>query len=812
MNPTECPRARRVVRALIAVLIAFSALAVVSCSDPEKTKAEHLRRGEAFLKERKYQQAALEFRNALQIDDNLAAAHWGLAQAYEKLERIPEAFEELQRAVKLDPTNKDARFKLGSYYLLAGHSNNQIVNPQFLDEAQLHAEELINQDENFINGHILLANVLAVRGERGKALERINHAIQLDPNRIETFVSLATFYWSGGETAKAEETYRRAIQMNENGSLARVEYGKFLVQQKRLDEAEAQFRRAVEGDPLNHDVHWVLASFYLVNNRLDKAEAAYKALADLDRDRPEGRAKLADFYAMVGRRDEALQLYQENAQQFPDYARGHYRIGELMLQQGNLEGASAQVGEILKKNAGDLDALLLRARVNLARSQVKEAIADLKKVLDQEPRSLMALYFMSEAQYSDEQVDQARSYAGELERFHPSFMPARLMQVQLSLATGDAQQAKRQATELLEKLKESAPSAMQTPQLLVEIKGKALAARGLAQLELGEIAAARADMQAARDISPNSPDSHVGLARVAVAEGKGDEAKQHVEQALARDRVNTKALSALIGLAALEKRLDEVRGRLDQLVSEEPNTNSAPLHYLRGQAYGTYNDAQPPDLQRAEESMRRAIEIDSKYIPAYEALAALYLRTGQPDRAVVEYLKITELRPDHANAYLALGMIESGRGNHEAAEQYYRRVLSIRPNDPVSANNLAALYSEYGRGNGDEAMRLAQEVVRRFPDNAGFADTLGWVYYKNGLYPSAVEQLRKAVNAMAAAGKDRSLYRYHLGMALAAKGDKAAARRELQRAIELAELEQQRPDKPGTPTPVDEARRTLESL
>jgi Tfp pilus assembly protein PilF len=70
---------------LLAVLILLS-----GCGNTEKAKAEYVRRGEAYLKESKFQEAALEFRNAVQIDDKLAVAHWGLARAYEGLQRAPE--------------------------------------------------------------------------------------------------------------------------------------------------------------------------------------------------------------------------------------------------------------------------------------------------------------------------------------------------------------------------------------------------------------------------------------------------------------------------------------------------------------------------------------------------------------------------------------------------------------------------------------------------------------------------------------------------------------------------------------------------
>ncbi|MBV9958820.1 MAG: hypothetical protein JO360_10380, partial [Acidobacteria bacterium] len=72
-----------------------------------------------------------------------------------------------------------------------------------------------------------------------------------------------------------------------------------------------------------------------------------------------------------------------------------------------------------------------------------------------------------------------------------------------------------------------------------------------------------------------------------------------------------------------------------------------------------------------------------------------------------------------------------------------------------------------------------------------FVDTFGWVFYKKGLYPAAVEQLKKAIDrdeagAARTGGAPTPVYRFHLGLALAARGDKAGARRELEAALALS--------------------------
>lgn len=816
MNRPECPRARSV-RALLLAFVALFAAFAVACSNPEQAKAEHVTRGEAYLKDRKWNEAALEFRNAIQIDDKLAAAHWGLAQAYEQLGRSVEALEELQKAVQLDPSNTLARLKLANAYIL-GYDRHK--NQEFIAQAERLAGEILAQDQKSIDGQILMANILHLKGDNNAALDKLKYAISLQPDRVESHIGLAKFYIRTNRLADAEATFKQAVSINDRSSLAMVELGKFYAQLKRPEDAETYFRKAAEADPQNRDVRWVLASFYLVNNRMDRAEEAYKAWAQLDWDKPEGKARLADFYATVGRYDEAANIYREVVATAPDYTRGRYRLGEISLQRGDAQAAGAQVEELLKRNARDMDALFLRARMRLNAGRPKEAVADLKTVLEQEPRSRLGLYFMSEALYRDGQLEQARARAGELERYHPDFLPARLMQIQINFDSGDAAGARRLADELLKRLGEVAPDSEQTPQIVADVRTNAHVLRGKANLRLKQTGAARADFEAARNVSPNSPVPHVNLADAAFEEGKREEAMQHVERALALDRANFAALNALINLTNVERRLDVARSRLEQLVSEQPQ--NAQLQFLLGTAYRTGNVAaveggdpqggQSPDAPRAEQAFRRAVELDPDYVAAYSALAEIYFAQQRPDDAVAQYGKITERRPEDPVAYRNIGMIESGRRNLDAAEQFYRRALSVKPDEPIAANNLAMLYADHGRGNPDEAMRLAQEVVRRFPDNPGFADTLGWVYHKKGLHAAAVEQLDRAVKGAAAAGGDNSLYRYHLGMALAAKGDKARARAELQKCLQLAAAEEKRPAAPPTKTPLDEVRRTLDTL
>lgn len=767
---------------LFCLLLAV-AVSSTGCANPAKAKANHLKRGEAYLKESKFQEASLEFRNAIQIDDKDAGAHWGLARAFEGLERFPEMIDELRRAATLDQNNLEARIKLGNYYLAGGRGRADIVA-----ESERLVKEVLAKDPNHIEGHILMGSVLFAQHQKDQAFEELNRAIELDRNRVESYLSMAKFYVANQEMQKAEELYKRAISVNANSPLAHTEYGKFLTQTNRSAEAEAELRKAVEVGPTDRGARFVLASYYLVNRQFDKAEESYKALAALEPDKPESQAVLADFYSAINRSDEAIQLYQGILSKSPDYLQGRYRLGEIMLTKGDTKGANAQIDEILKKDKHDRQALLLRARMKAQGGQVdslKSAIEDLNDVLKQEPNSRPGLYFMAQINFNLGLMDQARAFASDLEKNYPDYLPAKLMQLQITRASGDQKGAMAMASDLLARLDKTAPDRENSPQMLAEIREKTLLTRGSAQLQAKNLAAARQDFESAKQIAPQDPLVYNSLALVSLAENKPQDAMGLFENALNVDATNFDALNGLITLYANNKDLGKAHARIDQALNAYPNIAS--LHFLKANVYGYEQNG-----QMVEAELRRAIEIDPNYLVAYSSLANLYIKAKQEDRAIAEYQKIVSLRPENSTPYTMIGILEDQRKNYDAAAENYRKALEKDPNSVIAANNLAWLYAETGKGNLDEAVRLAQGVVQKHPNVAGFIDTLGWVYYKKNLHSAAVEQLRKAVSlneaqARAANAAPSAAYHYHLGMALKGKGDMEESRRELETAIRLSE-------------------------
>src|SRR5512141_1536880 len=117
-GPTEgnMRRSKIMVACWIVVAVFFG-----SCDrSPEATLAKHVKRGDEYVKEEKFREAAIEYRNAVKAVPKDPAAHWKLAKASLEAKDIRTAFVELQKTVELDPNNFEALGKLGESYLMAG--------------------------------------------------------------------------------------------------------------------------------------------------------------------------------------------------------------------------------------------------------------------------------------------------------------------------------------------------------------------------------------------------------------------------------------------------------------------------------------------------------------------------------------------------------------------------------------------------------------------------------------------------------------------------------------------------------------------
>src|SRR5215467_11106216 len=98
----------------VLLLAGLLLLGGIGCApSPEAKKLKAVERGEQYLKKGKLNEAVIEFRTALQIDQNFVPAAQGLGRAYAAKSWYGDAVREFQRSQKLSPDSLSLAIDLG---------------------------------------------------------------------------------------------------------------------------------------------------------------------------------------------------------------------------------------------------------------------------------------------------------------------------------------------------------------------------------------------------------------------------------------------------------------------------------------------------------------------------------------------------------------------------------------------------------------------------------------------------------------------------------------------------------------------------
>jgi tetratricopeptide (TPR) repeat protein len=780
----------------------------VACSDDATRLENHRARGEAYFEEEKYPEAVIEFKNVLQIDPNDVVAHFGLARAY-LAQRAGRARWELQETVRLDPTHHEARLLLANLLFYAGaHARSQgTSSEETFEEALEHTDAILSADPDHTDALLTRGRLLAALSRPDEARTTLELVLEKEPDRGEALLMLANLHRSRGDREAAEALLRHWVE--EEGSFVafRVLAGFLAEEPERDEETEAFYRKAVEvaeGDQLTIGVQ-TLAGFYYSRDRFDDAEAVVREGIERSEDDLDLVLILARFYDVRGEPDRADQVIEEATRARPEEVAPHLILSAYRGHRGDAEGAleaaeaalevdpsdknarlrkaellvdlgfRAQdparlavgrsiVEAILAAEAGDPQALFVRAKIEMAERRHGDAIATLRGALDARPEWAQAHFLLGSALYASGDRIEAREQLVRSLEIDASLMAARriLIEVRSALAEYD---------------------------LVIEEGRRVLAARPddlRVRILVAQAYVRQRDVDAAlallEGVAASDRDEQVlyALSRIYRIRGDLDLARAQLEQALELNPQQPDVLASLLEADSGQGRLPESLARLRAAVEADPESST--LLQLRGLA-----EARSGLSSEAESSFRSAIDLDPNNLAAYQRLAEFLVRSGRREDVVATYEKALAARPESASLNLIVGILHEGLGRQESALERYEAAIRLDPELAAAKNNLAYLLAERGQDL-DRALDLAQEAKGLLPDNANTADTLGWVLYKKNIPSAAIGYLKEAEGGFPSEDPALGIVRQHLALAYEANGDTDEARDVVDRALsELAE-------------------------
>ena len=728
-------------------------LSLLSCnSDPVASRDEFLGRGQQYLEVERYQEAAIELQNALQITPTHVPALFSLAQAYGQLGENQRAIALLQEVRELDATHVESRLELGKH-LLRGASGNEDYYTQALELA----EEILGLDPSHVEAKILRGNAYAGLGDLEQSLAQLGDVLEQDPDNLTAYINMGVFRHQLRDPQNAEKSFLEAARRHPRSGTALRSLANFYAATGDRQQAETNYRKALELEQDDTNLH-SLIRFYLTTQNAERAEQTLQEIISSSGNAREAGWLLANIYLATGRAESGLARLQASSEEDPSDLRSRLRLAEVLLDLKRTDEARTVIESLPEREAAKAQTFYLRGRLMLAGGKREEALDVFTRATRLEPRFISAHMQKASLHMTRGEFPDAQQTLATVLRLNRAHIGAAAALAKVMALTGRFQDALRAADEILK----IHPTSID-----------ALVARGEALFRLRRFEESGRDYLRLVELRPEVGFYRQRLGTLEAATGNRTAALEHLSKTLEIDPDRTVVMDQIVYLLGTSGRLEEALARIDSFMDKSSRKEHG--HVLRGKIHMVGKE-----YVQAEEEFRKAIQINQDYYVAYTLLVQLQVNQNRMEKAVAEVDQLLARNDRVVPALLMKALLLSALGDESGAIEYYRNTLELHPENPIASNNLAWIYGENHRNLG-EAVSLARTARKKDPNNTSFADTLGWTYYKMGNYTLSVEHLLFAVNN----GQPGAGNYYRLGMAYYRKGDRLLARQALRTAIQM---------------------------
>jgi tetratricopeptide (TPR) repeat protein len=265
-------------------------------------------------------------------------------------------------------------------YLAHYNMGNLFSRQNKLPEAVQHYEAALKAEPNYAEAHNNLGGVLLRQGRFEEALAHYAAAVRLKPEYLYYF-NLANAQVDAGKAAEAVPSYQQALRLNPNSSQAHHNLGMALQAQGKADAAMAELRAALQLQPDYESAEHNLANRLADAGRVEEAMTHYLAALRLDPNHAESYNGLGICYAMQGKFPEAERQFREAVRLKPDHSGAQSNLGNALGAQNKLEEAIPHYQKALELDPKDFQthfnlglSLLRQGRRAEARAHFMEAL------------------------------------------------------------------------------------------------------------------------------------------------------------------------------------------------------------------------------------------------------------------------------------------------------------------------------------------------------------------------------------------------------------------------------------------------------
>lgn len=463
--------------------------------------------------------------------------------------------------------------------------------------------------------------------------------------------------------------------------------------------------------------------------------------------------------------EQALKNYEAGLASHPGKKHKYEtRIAEVKAGQGKWDEARSLVEKFLTDDPTDLDATAMLGMIETASgkpAELESDIALMRSALPQHPDNFVLYYNIGRALQQKGDLAGAKAEYLAAIKIRSDYLSPRYGLAGIQLAAKEWANSMNSAKEILA----FAPKDRYARDVMIS-----------ALIGVNDFAQARQLTEGVLQDFPEDKDAKYTLAYIYFYKKSYGAAEALFNELYHSDPPENRGLLGLSEIYMTTGRNTEALSLLKKELELRPYLDELKIAY--GNAAS--RNKQFPEALQAYRSVLAWNQVDGA---THLRIAMTYRAAGELINAESHFRQAIELRPNDPQPLLEMALLLYTKGNEAQSWPFYEKVLRINPDNEIALNNLA-----YGLSSDsstlDRALELALRARQKNSNDPNIADTLGWVYIKRNQSDEAIAVMQNLVNNNPA-HPNAATFNYHLGLALAQKGNRAEAKKALENALQL---------------------------
>jgi len=472
-----------------------------------------------------------------------------------------------------------------------------------------------------------LAQLLLGSGKLNEVLPLAESLVQKHPRSTEAHILLGSVDGALRRIDPAIEEYRQVLKLDSRKTEAHLYLGSLLAEKKESAEAEKEFVTFVEVEPQSPLGYYYLGRMSAERKDWSKAENYYQKAIERQPSFLAALIELGIIFEFQKKNDQAVELYQKALRYFPANPRIIERLGQIYISRNDYKGA---LGQFKEQERFDTDNLDLRVKIGLLEFEegdLSQAMEEFNFVLTAEPGHPTARYYLAAADLKSGARDKAREELEKIETSSPFYPEARI-----------------QIAGMQEEKNDTAGAILTVQAALEKVPGEIGLHQALAHLffRAKRYSEAKEAVELGLKQKPEDLTLLYLLGEVYDFLGQDDLCIETMQKVLKLDPKHADALN-YIGYLYAEKgtKLEEALGMLKKAMEIRPNDG-----FIIDSLGWVY--FQQKNYRKAQELIERAFSLVGDDPTIAEHLGDVHSAMGEREKAIRDYKKSLELKPDPA--------------------------------------------------------------------------------------------------------------------------------------------------------------------